>query len=170
MTSAQISLVGAKEAVRSLNKLEPGLRKQFTAEAQTIAEPVFEEARRRYAYFNWGVSRLQNVAYRWNGPATNGRSVFPFQLSKANKGLRIRIEGDRRQLAVIVLEQRDPGAAILESAGRTTKNALGDNLGPLRPGHTRVLGPSLFSKREQVIERFQKEILQFVARVNKELR
>jgi hypothetical protein len=170
MTNTRIEVLGAKEAVRSLNKLEPGLRKQFVAEAQAIGEPAFEEARRRYANFNWGVSRLQNVAYKWNGPATGGRQLFPFKLDRAYKGLKIRVEGDRRKTAVIVLEQRDAATAVLESAGRTNKNPLGDNMGPLRPGHTRVLGPALFSKKEAVNRMFEKQILSVVKRVNEELR
>ena len=170
MSGTSIELVGAKEAIRSLNKLEPGLRKQFAAEATKIAAPAIEEAQRRYAFYGWGASRLENVKYNWNGPATGGRTIFPFKLDKAVKGLKIRLEGDRRRTAVIVLEQRDSGAAILESAGRKTANPLGDNMGPLRANHSRVLGPSLFAKRDEVSERMSKEILAVCARVNEELR
>jgi hypothetical protein len=170
MTSARIELVGAKEAVRSLNKLEPGLRKQFAAEAQQIAEPAFEEARRRYVAQGWGNQRVRNVAYGWNGPATGGRQLFPFKIERAFKGLKIRLEGDRRRTAVIVLEQRDAATAVLESAGRATSNPLGNNLGPLKANHTRVLGPSLFAKREEVSRELAKRILEVSERVNEELR
>ena len=170
MTSATVDLVGAKEAVRSLNKLEPGLRKQFAAEATSIAKPAIVEAQRRYSLFNWGISRLENVKYRWNSAATGGRSVFPFDIAKANKGLKIRLEGDRRRTAVIVLEQRDAGTAILEAAGRANRNPLGDNMGDLRANHTRVLGPALFSKRDDVSAEMEKAILAVSKRVNEELR
>lgn len=168
--NTNIEVLGAKEAIRSLNKLEPGLRKEFAANANQIAEPVFVEARRRYANFNWGVSQLENVKYKWAGPATGGRQVFPFNLAKAYKGLKVKLEGDRRLTAVILLVQNDAGTAILETAGRKTDNRLGDNLGPLKPNHSRVIGPSLFSKRNELNREFEKQILTVVHRVNEELK
>jgi len=169
-TSTNISVVGVKDAIRSLNKLEPGLRKQFAAEAQSTAEPVFAEARRRYNFAGWGQTRLRNVSYKWAGPATGGRQVFPFNTAKASKGLKLRLEGDRRTTATIVLQQMDAGTAIMESAGRKTQNALGQNLGPLKPNHTRVLGPSLFAKRDEVNKELEKQIFAILKRINEELR
>ena len=43
-----IEVVGVKQAIRSLNKIEPGLRKQFQAEVTQIAQPAIVEAQRRY--------------------------------------------------------------------------------------------------------------------------
>lgn len=168
--SIRTDIVGAKEAVRSLNKLEPGLRKQFAADAQKIAQPAIDEATRRYNYIGWGASRVEGVSRTWAGPAVGGRKVLPFNLSKAVRGLKVKLEGDRRKTAVILLEQRDAGTAILESAGRANQNSLGDALGPLRPGTTRVLGPALYSKRDQVSSEMEKAILEVVSRVNKELK
>jgi len=37
-------LVGIREAVAALNKIEPGLRKQFAAELNEIAEPAIQAA------------------------------------------------------------------------------------------------------------------------------
>ena len=168
-SNTRVEVLGAKEAVRSLNKLEPGLRKQFAVEAQSIAQPAIAEAQRRYAYFAWGSARLRGVAYNWTD-SKSGRKLFPFDIAKANKGVKIKLEGDRRRTAVILLEQRDPATAVLESAGRANQNRLGDSLGSLSAGHTRVLGPALFSKREEVSSALEKQMLEVVNRVNQELK
>ena len=162
--SIRTDIVGAKEAVRSLNKLEPGLRKQFAADATKIAQPAIEAAQARYQTI--GVP-LSGMSRAWQ---QNGRKLFPYDMRKAVRGLKIKLEGDRRKTAVILLEQRDPATAIFESAGRATQNTLGDALGPLKPAHTRVLGPALYSKRDQVSSEMEKAILQVVARVNEELK
>jgi len=163
-------VAGVKDAIRSLNKLEPGLRKQFALRATEIAQPAIQEASRRYGFIGWGLTKARGTSRTWAGPAVGGRKVLPFSVPKAQKGLKIRLEGDRRVTATILLEQRDAGAAILESAGRANANRLGDALGPLRPGHTRVLGPALFSKRDKVTDEMRKAALEAVERVNKELR
>ena len=46
--TSNIEIAGIKDAIRSLNKIEPGLRKEFQQEAARIAQPAIEEAQRGY--------------------------------------------------------------------------------------------------------------------------
>lgn len=163
-------IVGAKEAVRSLNKIEPGLRKQFAQDATRIAQPAINEAQNRYNSIGWGQSRVRGVSRKWAGPAVNGRQVLPWNPAKAVRGVKIRLEGDRRKTAVILIEQRDAGTAILEAAGRANQNRLGNALGFIKPTTTRVLGPALYSKRRQVTDEMEKAMNEVVNRVQRELR
>lgn len=162
-TNTKIEVLGAKDAVRALNKIEPGLRKQFAVEATEIAQPAISEAQNRYSTIGVPLSGMNRA---WS---VNGRKLFPYNVTKAQKGLKIKVEGDRRRTAVILLEQRDPAAAIFESAGRANANRLGTSLGELKPGRTRVLGPALFKMRDQVSQRMEKAVLAVVNRVNREL-
>jgi len=159
-------LVGAKEAVRSLNKIEPGLRKQFAVEATRIAQPAISEAQRRYSAIGWGSTQVRGVSGTWND---KGRQLFPWNPNKAAKSVKIKLEGDRRRTAVIVLEQRDPGTAVLEAAGRKNANALGDALGFIKPRTSRILGPALFSKRGEVTDQMEKAMLTAINKVQREL-
>jgi len=160
-------LVGAKEAVRSLNKIEPGLRKQFAAEATRIAQPAISDAQRRYSAIGWGSTRVRGVAGTWNN---NGRQLFPFNPNKAANSVKIKLESDRRRTAVIVLEQRDAATAVLESAGRANPNSLGDALGFIKPSTSRILGPALFSKRAEVSDQMEKAMLTAINKVQRELK
>ena len=162
--SIRTELVGAKEAVRSLNKIEPGLRKQFVAEATRIAEPAIQEARTRYQQLGVPLSGMER---NWTN---KGRKIFPFSVAKASRGLKVRVEGDRRKTGVILLEQRDVAAAVFEGAGRANANSLGDALGPLRPRTTRILGPSLYKRSAEVTKEMEKAVLEVINRVNKELK
>jgi hypothetical protein len=162
--SPSIQIVGAKEAVRSLNKLEPGLRKQFAADATRIAQPAISEAQRRY---NTVGVPLSGMTRNW---ASNGRKIFPYNVAKASRGVKIKLQGDRRVTSVILIEQRDAATAVWESAGRKTTNALGDALGFIKPNTSRVLGPSVFSRRDEISGEMEKAILEVTRRVEKELK
>jgi hypothetical protein len=160
-------LVGAKEAVRSLNKIEPGLRKQFAAEATAIAQPAISEAQRRYSAVGWGSTQVRGVSGRWSD---KGRQLFPWNPNKAANSVKIKLEGDRRRTAVIVIEQRDAATAVLEAAGRKNANPLGDALGFIKPRTSRILGPALFSKRAEVTDQMEKAMLTAINKVQRELK
>ena len=162
--SAKMEILGAKDAIRSLNKIEPGLRKQFAADATRIAQPAISEAQRRYSSI--GVP-LSGMTRNW---ASNGRKIFPYNVSKASRGVKIKLQGDRRVTSVILIEQRDAATAVWESAGRKTTNALGDALGFIKPNTSRVLGPSVFSRRNEISGEMEKAILEVTRRVEKELK
>jgi hypothetical protein len=110
---------------------------------------------------------VRGVAGTWND---KGRQLFPWNPNKAAKSVKIKLEGDRRRTAVIVLEQRDPGTAVLEAAGRKNANPLGDALGFIKPSTSRILGPSLFSKRAEVTDQMEKAMLTAINKVQRELK
>jgi hypothetical protein len=162
--SAKVEIVGAKDAIRSLNKIEPGLRKEFAAEATRIAQPAIVEAQGTYQRIGMPLSGMSR-----NWTAGN-RKIFPYDVSKAVRGVKVKLQGDRRVTSVILLEQRDVATAVWETAGRKTPNRLGDQLGQLEPNRSRVLGPALFRKRAEVQGEMEQAMLNVVRRVEKELK
>jgi hypothetical protein len=77
---------------------------------------------------------------------------------------------DRRSLGTINIVQRDTGTAIFETAGRKNSNPLGNALGPIQPGRTRVIGPVVYSKIKDIEQEMLKFALRIVNRVNGELK
>jgi hypothetical protein len=156
---------GINDAIRSLNKIEPGLRRQYQDEARVIAEPAITAVRNAYKFVP-----LSGMERKWAGPAVKGRKVFPFSVAKARKGVNLTFNTDRRTSGVINIVQRDAGTAIFETAGRKDRNPLGDSLGPLSPGRTRLIGPVVYSQRDN-LERVIGDLAnRIVARVQRELR
>jgi hypothetical protein len=162
--SAKVEIVGAKDAIRSLNKIEPGLRKEFAAEATRIAQPAIVEAQGTYQRIGMPLSGMSR-----NWTAGN-RKIFPYEVAKAVRGVKVKLQGDRRVTSVILIEQRDVATAVWETAGRANPNRLGDQLGQLSPGRSRVLGPALFRKRAEVQGEMEQAMLNVVRRVEKELK
>lgn len=160
--ATEMDLVGLRDAIRSLNKIEPGLRKQFVADARRIAQPAVDEVRRGY----WRVP-LSGMSRTWKDD--RDRKLFPFTVAKAQRGVQVVVNTDRKSTVTLSVIQKDPGTAIFESAGRATNNSLGRALGPLSPGRTRVIGPAVYRARPKFEEELRISLLKVIKRVQKEL-
>jgi hypothetical protein len=159
--NTSIEMTGLKEAIRSLNKIEPGLRKEFVAQATRIAQPAIQEAQRGYQR-----EYLSGMARKWT---QNGKKIFPFSVARAVSGVKLKVDASREATSLIYITQTNVAAAVFEAAGRANQNRLGDSLGQLRPGTTRVLGPAVFRKRKEIEREMQSASQAVINRVEKEL-
>lgn len=161
-TNTSIQVVGVRDAIRSLNKVEPGLRKQFVQDANIIAQPAIQEVQRGYQR-----EYLSGMARNWQ---QGGSKKFPFSVARAISGVKLKVDASREATSLIFITQMNAGAAIWEAAGRKTQNSLGDSLGSIpRPNHTRNLGPAVFRKRREIEREILKASMDAVSRVQKEL-
>ena len=161
-TNTSIQVVGVRDAIRSLNKVEPGLRKQFVQDANLIAQPAIQEVQRGYTKVP-----LSGMARKWEQA---DKKIFPFSVARAVSGVKLKVDASREATSLIYITQTNVAAAVFEAAGRTNPNSLGDSLGQLKPGHTRVLGPAVFRKRREIEREILKASMDAVARVQKELK
>jgi len=149
--STTITVVGVKETINALKKIDPQLQKDFRAQANDIAQPAINAAKDKYTELP-----LSGMAYNWD---SRGRKVFPFAVAKAKSGVRLRIDTRRNAVGVILIEQKDPATAIFETAGRANANRLGDQLGFVGAGRTRLIGPAVYKARRGIETQMQKMIL-----------
>ena len=157
-------LVGVRDAVASLNKIEPGLRKQFTAELNQIAQPAIQAAQQRYGSLGVPLSGMSK-------PWTNkGRKLFPYDPAKASKGVKVKLDTRRNSNGVIVIQQTDAATGIFETAGRRTSNNLATNLGNTPgQGRTRIFGPAVYSQIRAITVEIERAALRVINRVNKDM-
>lgn len=161
-TNTTIEVTGLKEAIRSLNKVEPGLRKEFVQQATAIAQPAIQEVQRGYQR-----EYLSGMARGWT---QSGNKKFPFSVARAISGVKLKVDASREATSLIFIQQVNAGAAIWESAGRANVNPFGTNLGNVpEPNHTRNLGPAVFRKRREIERQMLNASLDAIARVQKEL-
>jgi hypothetical protein len=152
--------------VASLNKIEPGLRKQFAAELNQIAAPAIQAAQQRYTALGVPLSGMQ---YRWQEKGKS-RANFPFTVAKAVKGVQVKLDTRRNSAGVIVIQQGDPAAAIFETAGRKNSNNLATNLGNTpQQGRTRLFGPAVYSQIRAITTEIERAALRVINRVNRDL-
>jgi len=157
-----IRVDGVKDTINQLGKIDKELQKQFKADATKIAEPALKAGRESYA-------RLANDAdpYALSGMSRswtqNGRKIFPLILSKSIKGVQMKFDTRRKAVGVILIIQKDVATAVFETAGRTTSNKLGRQLGAIDSGKTRLLQPAVDGARDE-IESEMKQLIKDVTR------
>ena len=157
--SAQVDMVGVKDTIRALGSIDRELVKEFKAQAAEIAAPAIRAAQAEYRRVP-----LSGMERKWQG----GR-IFPFNVGKAQKGIRFRLDYRRNAIGILNIEQRDAGAAVFETAGRATDNRLGRALNSVATERfwqqvpevpTRLLGRAVFKAgREGVTDQLRRLIL-----------
>ena len=104
--------------------------------------------------------------YKWQEKGRS-RANFPFTVAKAKAGVRVRFDTRRNAVGVILIEQKDPAAAIFETAGRKNPNKLNTSLMfvglPVTAGRTRLIGPAVYSARRGI----EKELKQVIAEASR---
>jgi len=161
VAAAQIDMVDVKRVVRQLGTIDKELQKEFRAQAAEIAKPAIEAVQRAYTRVP-----LSGMEYQWSD---RGRKVFPFNVSRAQKGVRFRLDYRRNAIGVMNIEQRDAAAAIFETAGRRNANPLERSLNTVASERywqqvpqvpTRIMGKAVFSAaRQGITEAFRRLIL-----------
>jgi hypothetical protein len=156
-----IQVAGVKETINALKKIDPQLQKDFRTQANQIAQPAINAAKDVYTQVP-----LCGMQYKW---ASRGRQVFPFTVAKAKSGVRLRIDTRRNAVGVILIEQKDPATAIFETAGRANLNKLGDQLGFVGAGRTRLIGPAVYKARKGIEKEMEKMILDTARTVSRSM-
>jgi len=168
--TATVQIAGVKETINALRKIDPQLQKDFKAEATAIAQPAINAAKAAYTQIP-----LSHMRYKWND---RGRKVFPFTVSSAQSGVKMRFDTRRNAVGVILIQQMNQAAAIFEGAGRKTTNRLGQSLdfvssergfAMAMPGRTRLIGPAVYKARRGIEGEMEKMILKTINEIKREV-
>jgi hypothetical protein len=159
--STTTQVVGAKEAIRSLRRIDPEIRRQFTRDAKQAVAPIIDEAVSKYP-----PEALSGMARKWK---SGNRQLFPYDRTKAIRGLKLKVDTSRRSDSVIKLVQTNPAAAIFEVAGSAGGGSLGRNLNDRFGRASRLLWPIAERRLPEITDAVRDLVLTAVRRVNKEL-
>jgi len=165
-----IQVVGVKDTINGLRKIDPQLQKDFKAQAARIAQPAIEAGRAVYVRVP-----LSNFAKDWTNTTTSGkRRIKGFDIARAKAGVRMKFDTRRGAVGVILIEQHDQAAAIFEVAGRSNPGSKLDrnlrNAGyPVSPGRTRLVGRAVYKARRGIEDEMKKMVLDAARTVQREL-
>ena len=167
--STTIEIVGVKQAINDLRKIDPQLQKDFKADATAIAQPAINAGKAVYQSVP-----ISNFGKDWNNKtATGSRRIKGFNVDKAKAGVKMRFDTRRNAVGVILIEQKDQAAAIFEQAGRKNPGSRLDNSlriagFPVSAGRTRLIGPAIYKARRGIEAEMQKMILKTIRTVQKD--
>jgi hypothetical protein len=161
--STTITVVGLKETINALNKVEPQLVKDFKASANKIAQPAISAAQNVYTQVP-----LSGMARAWTSKKS-GRKIKGFSVANAVKGVQTKFDTRRKAVGVILIIQKDQAAAIFETAGRANPNRLSNNLEPVSAGRTRLIGPAVYRSRRKIENEMKEMIVDTISAVQKKI-
>ncbi len=161
-----IQVVGVKDTINALRKIDPQLQKDFKEQAKQIAAPAIRAGAQAYTK-----TPISNFAKSWQDKK-RGRTIAGFDLSKAKSGVKMRFDTRRNAVGVILIEQKDQAAAIFEVAGRANSNRLDTSLRiagyPVSAGRTRLIGPAVYRARRGIEQEMKTMILDTIRTVQKD--
>ena len=144
MAGVQITteVVGIRDAVKTLKKLEPAVYKEFRQDAVNALKPITLEAQ---ATLNKaGPTPLSGMARKW---APKGRQIFPYVQTKAVRGVKVSLRPSKA--AFLTVQQKDASGAIFDIAGRSSPNKFGEALNKYGKA-SRSMWPAADAKENEV--------------------
>ena len=165
-----IEIVGVKNTINALRKIDPQLQKDFKADATAIAQPAINAGKAVYKKVP-----ISNFAKDWNSKTRKGtRRIKGFSVYKAQNGVKMRFDTRRNAVGVILIEQKDQAAAIFEQAGRANPGGRLDNSlriagFPVSAGRTRLIGPAVYKARRGIEAEMKKMIVKTIRTVQREI-
>jgi hypothetical protein len=162
-TDLTLQVNGVKDAVKYLNKVEPGFRKAYIANMKEVAKPMTDAMKS-----NYDDNRFPSGTQRNWSPG--GRQVFPLSASKAVRGVGVRVN-NKKQGAAFSVMQKNPAAAIFDIAGRANVNPLGTAFSnKFGRSASRVIWPVFEAKIVALTTEVQKVVDGVMAEANKNLK
>jgi hypothetical protein len=142
VASSTVTVVGVKDAMRQLQKIEPDLAKQIKKDFKEIVKPVVGDARSQ-------VVNLPLSGFRRNWKAGK---LLPWSQSAVSKSIIARYSNRRRgnSLAVFSVTMKSPAGTIFDIAGRKSANRLGAALDSLYGRASRLMWPTYERHANQV--------------------
>jgi len=164
-TTARIEVVGVKDTINQLNKLDKELAKEFKASATSIAQPAINAAKNMYTKVP-----LSGMSRNWKSyKKTPPQNIKGFDVSRAKAGVQMKFDTRRNAIGVILVIQKDQAAAIFETAGRANANRLSNNLDPVHAGRTRLIGPAVYRSRRKIENEMKEMIVDTISAVQKKI-
>jgi len=142
-----VTVVGVKETLRELQRMEPDLAKEIKRDFKQIVDPIVQDARAQVSELP-----LSGFARSWKGGA-----LLPWNRSAVSKSIIARFSNRRRgnSLAVFSVTMKSPAGTIFDMAGRGSANRLASALSSLYGAPSRLMWPTYERHAEQVNQNLQ---------------
>ena len=156
-----VTVVGIKEAMRDLQKMEPELAKQIKKDFKEVVKPIVDDARSKIVQLP-----LSGFARNWK----SGK-IFPWSQNAVSKSIIARFSNRKRgnSLAVFSVTMKSPAGTIFDMAGRGGVNRLAAALDTLYGRASRLMWPTYERHADEVNKNLERLTEQIVDETNRRL-
>jgi hypothetical protein len=167
--SLNVQVVGVKEAMKALGKVDKELSKELRRNARNIMKPIVTDA--KAAIPNTALSGMDRA---WNSK-TSGAQIFPWDGQTGRKYVKAKtstkkpseFNGVTRDLAAFYVSWAGGANAIFDMAGRKNNSLLAANLTGKFGPPSRVMWPAATKNAEQVEAEMAKVVKDLMAYYNR---
>jgi hypothetical protein len=159
--TAQIEIVGAKEAIKALRRIDPEMRKQFNRDAAAIMKPALDEIKKSYP------NKLPSGMMRaWK--MQSGYQQFPYDVKKMRRGVKFKIDTRRKNSTVMRIVNTEPSAVFIEFVGRKSYAQIAKVLTLFYGLPGRFMYPAVEKALPQVADNLKRRVIQVTKDVENE--
>lgn len=148
-----MEIVGIKEALKELNKVDKSLRREITKDYKSIVQNLIDDIKARIP-LNYP---LRNWKYAWKPKntdllpwGTGGQNIYARINTKAPK--RFSYSDEMVNLTTFVVKWDDPSAALFEFA---KNGVMGQNLTTKFGAPSRLAWPAFDANKTDILEKMQ---------------
>lgn len=146
----EINVLGLKDALREINKINPQFRRAITKEFKSIADPVLVAAQ------SVNLEELALSGFKYNWQTRSGYQMFPLNFKRLNKFIVAGVSGKKpkefrgrmENASVFFIRWKSPQATLLEMA---SKGKLGSTMQQVHGPQGRVLWRAWEQKENEVM-------------------
>ena len=156
-----VTIVGVKETLRQLQKLEPDTAKAIKAEFKQIVKPIVDAAKPQVRELP-----LSGFARNWKGG-----KIMPWDKSAVQKSIIARFSNRKRgnSLAVFSVTMKSPAGTIFDMAGKKSSNRLAAALDQIAGRPSRLMWPTYERHADQVNENLARLVEKITDETNRRL-
>jgi hypothetical protein len=156
-----VTIVGIKEALRDLQKVEPDVAKQIKKDFKEVVKPIVDDAKSKIVELP-----LSGMQRNWKAG-----KILPWSQSAVAKSIIARFSNRKRgnSLAVFSVTMKSPAGTIFDMAGRGSANRLAAALDTLYGRPSRLMWPTYERHADQVNQNMQQLVNQIIDETNRRL-
>jgi hypothetical protein len=169
--NTKTEVVGIKEAIRDLGKLDKDLARELRKEARNVMQPIVQDAKQAIPN-----TALSGMSRPWTSK-TSGVQLLPWSGTTARKYVKAKTStkkprefgGVTRDLAVFYVSWAGGVNAIFDMAGRKNNSVLAANLTSVFGPPSRIMWPAAEKNASEVEAGISKVVDDVVKATNNQL-
>lgn len=157
--TVKTEIVGVKDTIKALRRIDPELRKEFNRDMKNVLASTVAEIKAGYP------DRLMSgTVFDWTPNIERGYQIFPWNASKVRRGVTVKTSTRKNKSSVVYVSQSVPGGILFETV--SLNNELGRNIRTIAP---RLMWPAIDRNQAEITEGVRRIVVRIGDIVQKEI-
>jgi len=160
-----MEIQGLESTLKTLQKIQPEVKKQFFKDAKNILKPAVADAKEMYPTEpsnKHGGVLPSGLSRAWK---PGGRPLFPYSQERSIAGVKVETSLSKKKDAVLTIVQKDGAASVIDYAGTKNPNPLGAALN-VWSSKPRVMWRSYEQNAGRIEAEMQKSVDEVMKRIS----